>query len=70
MLPIVIIGIVMVIVSLSKVVSDREQQISDLLLENIEALAAGEEGPTILCYGEGNVPCPDGTKVELIQYLR
>lgn len=70
MLPIAIIGVVMVVVSLSTVVSDKERQISDLLLENIEALAAGEEGPTAFCYGKGDVVCPNGTHVKHIQYLR
>lgn len=70
MLPIAIIGVVMVVVSLSTVVSDKERQISDLLLENIEALAAGEGGTSAFCYGEGEVVCPNGTHVKYVQYLR
>lgn len=36
-----------------------------LLFQNIEALAAGEEGwGEYVCYGEGTVDCPSGEKVE------
>ena len=43
---------------------------SDLMLENIEALAGGEDSTTVFCYGEGSLHCPDGTKVEFVEYLR
>lgn len=42
MLLIAIAGIVMVILGLSGVTSSQGEQISDLMLENIEALAGGE----------------------------
>ena len=64
-----IIGIVMVIVGLYATTSDQEEEVSDLLLENIEALASGEGSSTVLCYGKGSLPCPDGTKVEFVQYM-
>lgn len=70
MLPIAIIGIMMVIVSLYMTTSDREEQVSDLLLENIEALASGEGSSKVFCYGKGSLPCPDGTKVEFVQYIK
>ena len=65
MLLIAIAGIVMVILGLSGVTSSQGEQISDLMLENIEALAGGEDSTTVFCYGEGSLHCPDGTKVEL-----
>lgn len=70
MLLIAIAGIVMVILGLSGVTSSQGEQISDLMLENIEALAGGEDSTTVFCYGEGSLPCPDGTKVEFVEYLR
>lgn len=69
-LPIAIVGIMMVIVGLTMVTSDEEEQVSNLLFENIEALASGEGSSTVFCYGEGSVPCPDGTKVEFVRYMR
>ena len=70
MLLIAIAGIVMVILGLSGVTSSQGEQISDLMLENIEALAGGKDSTTVFCYGEGSLPCPDGTKVEFVEYLR
>lgn len=43
----------------------KENITSSILLQNIEALAAGEEGVgEYACYGEGTVDCPNGIKVE------
>jgi|GEM_PF-2613719 len=70
MLLIAIAGIVMVISGLSGSISGQEEQVSNLMLENIEALAGGEETTTAFCYGVGSLPCPDGTKVEFVEYLR
>lgn len=37
---------------------------ADLLLDNVEALAGGEGGATIICNGSGCVVCPlNGAKV-------
>lgn len=35
----------------------KEAKISPLALENIEALAQGEEEGNYLCYGSGDIPC-------------
>ena len=37
-----------------------------LLLDNIEALANGEQENGIKCIGEGTVDCPIGIKVEAV----
>ena len=39
---------------------------NDLLLDNIEALANGEQENGIKCIGEGTVDCPIGIKVEAV----
>ena len=39
---------------------------NDLLLDNIEALANGEQENGIKCIGEGTVDCPIGMKVEAV----
>ncbi len=38
---------------------------SEFLLDNVEALAAGESGYDI-CLGSGNVTCSTGEKVEYV----
>ncbi|MBS6575606.1 NVEALA domain-containing protein [Parabacteroides goldsteinii] len=41
--------------------------LSDVALDNIEALAAGEGGTTMwFCHGSGSLDCPNGTKVKYI----
>lgn len=41
--------------------------LSDVALDNIEALAAGEgSGSMWFCRGSGSLDCPNGTKVEYI----
>lgn len=39
---------------------------NDLLLDNIEALANGEQENSIKCIGEGTVDCPIGIKVRAV----
>ena len=39
---------------------------NDLLLDNIEALANGEQENGITCMGEGTVDCPIGIKVRAV----
>ena len=39
---------------------------NDLLLDNIEALANGEQENGIKCIGEGTVDCPIGIKVRAV----
>lgn len=60
MLLIAIAGIVMVILGLSGVTSSQGEQISDLMLENIEALANGESGEKTApaCKGEAYIYGP------------
>lgn len=47
-------------------------QMSNLMLNNVEALASsegssGEGGPSKwLCYRDGTVDCPDGSKAEIV----
>lgn len=48
-------------------VSSQEEVANELLMNNIEALAAGEGGWHYqYCLGSGNVKCPDGTYVEYV----
>lgn len=48
-------------------VSSQEEVANELLMSNIEALAAGEgEWHYAYCLGSGNVDCPNGTKVEYV----
>lgn len=63
-LPKVIIVVTLLLSSLY-LVKEKKIDISDITLDNIEALAAGEG--TIgkwHCLGSGSIDCPDGTKVE------
>lgn len=57
MLLIALVGIAMVIVivGLSMEASNKEEQVSNLWLQNIEALVSGEGSSTVFCYGEGSV---------------
>lgn len=70
MLPMAVMGILIVIVSLYMPTSNQEGQISNLLLENVEALASGEDSSKVFCYGKGSLPCPNGNKVEFVQYMK
>ena len=46
---------------------EEEVTISDIALDNVEALAAGEGGwGRWHCLGSGSLDCPDGRKVEFI----
>ena len=38
--------------------SQIAEKLDDLLLENIEALAAGESGDDSKCFGSGSIVCP------------
>ena len=40
--------------------------VAELRLDNIEALANGEQENGIKCIGEGTVDCPIGIKVEAV----
>lgn len=37
--------------------SNQNNEISTLVLDNIEALAYGEHGGIVRCYGDGSVDC-------------
>lgn len=37
--------------------NNQKNELSSLALENIEALAAGEGGNGVICYGYGSVDC-------------
>lgn len=43
---------------LSYVQISHLEKLDDLLLENIEALAAGESGDDSKCFGSGSIVCP------------
>lgn len=46
---------------------EKNTSLSDVVLENIEALAAGEGGTSMwFCRGSGSLDCPNGTKVKYI----
>lgn len=46
--------------------NDENTSLSDVALDNIEALAAGEGSTMWFCRGSGSLDCPNGTKVEYI----
>lgn len=60
------VGLMLVVLGFCMATSGQEEIFSDLLLENIEALASGEDHTTVFCYGEGSVECPNGKKVQYI----
>lgn len=45
---------------------EENNSLSDVALDNIEALAAGEGGSMWFCRGRGPLDCPNGTKVKYI----
>lgn len=38
--------------------SNKHENLNDLMLENIEALASDEWSTTLVCFGSGTVDCP------------
>ena len=40
-----------------------KENLSDVMLENVEALANGEYEQGVICYGRGQLDCPNGEKV-------
>ena len=47
--------------------TEKSQNVDPLLLQNIEALASGEEPSHARCYGPGSVDCPiNHDKVEIV----
>ena len=55
-----------VLVILVSFMAKPEKVQSDLLLVNIEALAAGEDYVPIQCIGTGTVDCPLGGKTKFV----
>jgi hypothetical protein len=47
----------------------QTQSVSNLALENVEALASGGEYTNYTCFGEGSVDCPDGTTAKRVYIL-
>lgn len=41
--------------------------VSALLVENIQALASGESNTHYFCYGTGSLDCPNGSKAEIVR---
>lgn len=50
--------IVVAIAALGYLQINRSESLDNLLLENIEALAAGESSSSVRCIGDGSVVCP------------
>ena len=59
-------GVLFVLVILVSYMAKPEKVQSDLLLMNIEALAAGEDYVPIQCIGTGTVDCPLGGKTKIV----
>ena len=59
-------GVLFVLVILVSYMAKPEKVQSDLLLMNIEALAAGENYVPIQCIGTGAVDCPLGGKTKFV----
>lgn len=59
-------GVLFVLVILVSYMAKPEKVQSDLLLMNIEALAAGENYVPIQCIGTGTVDCPLGGKTKFV----
>lgn len=61
-----IISFIVVATVMSFIGSSYSNNTNDLLLDNIEALANGEQENGITCIGEGTVDCPIGIKVRAV----
>ena len=59
-------GVLFVLVILVSYMAKPEKIQNDLLLMNIEALAAGENYVPIQCIGTGTVDCPLGGKTKFV----
>lgn len=61
-----IFGLLIASVAVSLWCFKSPQQMDDLMLKNVEALAAGEETVPLRCMGTGTVDCPLGGKVRRV----
>ena len=58
---------VLLLISGVSLMGEKDVDISNIALDNVDALAAGEGGDTgWYCFGSGSLDCPDGTKVKYI----
>lgn len=56
---ILILAALSVVVAICSLLGNRQPvEMNALMLENVEALAAGEEGNGIFCAGVGSIDCP------------
>ena len=63
---VLIFGLLITAVAVSLWCFKSPQQMDDLMLENVEALAAIEETVPLRCMGTGTVDCPLGGKVRRV----
>lgn len=58
-----------VMVTICSLLGNRQPvEMNALMLENVEALAAGEDASKIFCFGVGSVDCPKNK--EKVAYVR
>lgn len=56
-------------VCIQQAMTDREPVLTELIQENVEALAEGEGYDRVECYGTGSVDCPlNHQKVYFMRY--
>lgn len=66
---VVILFMFLAVVMVIKCISNRNNKVNALLLDNIEALAADEYDRPVHCIGSGTVDCPaTHTKVKMVGY--
>ena len=58
--------VVLLLIGGVSLIREKSIDISDIALDNVEALAAGEGHTQWYCLGSGSLNCPNGTKVEFI----
>lgn len=46
--------------------AQSQKKLDDLFMNNVEALATGEDEVPVHCYGSGSVDCPSGAKVKFV----
>lgn len=57
---ILILAALSVVVAICSLLGNRQPiEMNALMLENVEALAAGEDAGKIICFGIGSLDCPD-----------
>lgn len=61
-----IFGLLLFLVAISLWGFKSQSRVDDLMLSNVEALAAGEGTVPIYCLGVGSVDCPMGGKVRKV----